>query len=47
MRVTLGMTYLIREMVRVGAGAGEAPADTTPVTGSAVPATTDTVVGDG
>ncbi len=47
LRVTLGMTYLIREMVRVGAGADEAPADTTPVTGSAVPGTTDTVGSDG
>jgi hypothetical protein len=40
LRVTLGMTYLIREMVRVGAGTEEAPADPTP-------ATTDTVGGDG
>lgn len=47
LRVTLGMTYLIREMVRVGAGADEPSADTTPATGSAVPATTDTVDGDG
>jgi hypothetical protein len=40
LRVTLGMTYLIREMVRVGAGTDGAPADQTP-------ATTDTVGGDG
>ena len=40
LRVTLGMTYLIREMVRVGAGTDGAPADQTP-------ATTATVGGDG
>lgn len=47
LRVTLGMTYLIREMVRVGIDGDDAPTGTVPVDGSDVTATTDTVDGDG
>jgi hypothetical protein len=44
LEITLGMTYLIREMVRVGVGVDDAP-DT--ATDDTAPSTTGTVVGDG
>lgn len=47
--ITLGMTYLIREMVRVGVGVDDAPETSTDdtATDDTVPSTTGTVVGDG
>jgi hypothetical protein len=53
LQVTLGMTYLIREMVRVGVGVDEAPGaepgDTTPddTTPDDTAPGTGTVVADG
>lgn len=47
LEVTLGMTYLIREMVRVEAADDGMATDTVPSTGSSVPSTAGTVVDDG
>ena len=44
LEITLGMTYLIREMVRVGVGVDDAPGT---VPDGTAPSTTGTVVVDG